>query len=87
MAEASRLPVKTCSIGFDVGELDESEYASRIAKRFLTGHHAKTVAADDFGLIDTLAFHFDEPFADASALPTYHVSEMGARACDRRAVG
>ena len=76
MAEASRLPVKTCSIGFDVGELDESEYASRIAKRFLTGHHAKTVAADDFGLIDTLAFHFDEPFADASALPTYRVSEM-----------
>ena len=76
MAEASRLPVKTCSIGFDVGELDESEYASRIAKRFLTEHHAKTVAADDFGLIDTLTFHFDEPFADASALPTYRVSEM-----------
>lgn len=76
MAEASRLPVKTCSIGFDAGELDESEYASRIAKRFLTEHHAKTVAADDFGLIDTLAFHFDEPFADASALPTYRVSEM-----------
>lgn len=76
MAEASRLPVKTCSIGFDVGELDESEYASRIAKRFLTEHHSKTVAADDFGLIDTLAFHFDEPFADASALPTYRVSEM-----------
>jgi asparagine synthase (glutamine-hydrolysing) len=76
MAEASRLPVKTCSIGFDVGELDESEYASRIAKRFLTEHHCKTVAADDYGLIDTLAYHFDEPFADASALPTYRVSEM-----------
>jgi asparagine synthase (glutamine-hydrolysing) len=76
MAEASRLPVKTCSIGFDVGELDESQYAARIAKRFLTDHHSKTVAADDFGLVDTLAFHFDEPFADASALPTYRVSEM-----------
>jgi asparagine synthase (glutamine-hydrolysing) len=76
MAEASRLPVKTCSIGFDVKELDESAYAERIAKRFLTEHRSKIVAADDFGLIDTLAHHFDEPFADASALPTYRVCEM-----------
>lgn len=76
MAEASRVPVKTCSIGFDVGELDETEYAERIAKRFLTEHRSKTVAADDFGLIDHLAHHFDEPFADASALPTFRVCEM-----------
>ncbi len=76
MAEASRVPVKTCSIGFDVGELDETEYAERIAKRFLTEHRARTVAADDFGLIDLLSHHFDEPFADASALPTYRVCQM-----------
>lgn len=76
MAEASRVPVKTCSIGFDEGALDESEYAERIAKRFLTEHYARKVAADDFALIDTLAYHFDEPFADASALPTYRVSEL-----------
>ena len=76
MAEASRQPVKTCSIGFDVGELDESEYAETIARRFATDHRSRTVAADDFGLIDKLAHHFDEPFADASALPTYRVCEM-----------
>ena len=76
MAEASRVPVKTCSIGFDVEALDESEYATRIAKRFLTEHRSRTVASDDFGLADTLAHHFDEPFADASALPTYRVCEM-----------
>ncbi|MGL5838738.1 MAG: XrtA/PEP-CTERM system amidotransferase [Sphingorhabdus sp.] len=76
MAEASRLPVKTCSIGFDVDAVDESEYAERIAKRFLTEHYSRTVAADDYALIDKLAWHFDEPFADASALPTYRVSEM-----------
>jgi asparagine synthase (glutamine-hydrolysing) len=76
MAEASRVPVKTCSIGFDVAALDESEYADRIAKRFLTEHRSRTVAADDFGLIDLLSHHFDEPFADASALPTYRVCEM-----------
>jgi asparagine synthase (glutamine-hydrolysing) len=76
MAEASRVPVKTCSIGFDVSALDESEYAERIAKRFLTEHRSRTVAADDYGLIDLLSHHFDEPFADASALPTYRVCEM-----------
>ncbi len=76
MAEASRQPVKTCSIGFDVGELDESEYAETIARRFATDHRSRKVAAADFGLIDTLAYHFDEPFADGSALPTYRVCEM-----------
>lgn len=76
MAEASRQPVKTCSIGFDVGALDESEYAELIARRFATDHRSRKVAADDFGLIDKLAYHFDEPFADASALPTYRVCEM-----------
>ncbi|MGB5076676.1 MAG: XrtA/PEP-CTERM system amidotransferase [Sphingorhabdus sp.] len=76
MAEHSRQPIKTCSIGFDVGELDETEYADSIAKRFATDHRSRKVAADDFALIDMLAFHFDEPFADASALPTYRVCQM-----------
>lgn len=76
MAEHSRQPVKTCSIGFDVGALDESEYAELIARRFATDHRSRTVAADDFGLMDKLAYHFDEPFADASALPTYRVCEL-----------
>lgn len=76
MAEHSRKPVKTCSIGFDVGSLDESEYAELIARRFATDHRSRKVAADDFSLMDKLAFHFDEPFADASALPTYRVCEL-----------
>ncbi len=76
MAEASKQPVKTCSIGFDVGELDESEYAELIAKRFVTDHRSRRVGSEDFDLIDTLAFHFDEPFADASALPTYRVCQL-----------
>lgn len=76
MAEISRQPVKSCSIGFDVGALDESEYADVIARRFLTDHRSRKVGADDFALIDTLAHHFDEPFADASALPTYRLCQL-----------
>ncbi|MGK2911952.1 MAG: XrtA/PEP-CTERM system amidotransferase [Sphingobium sp.] len=76
MAEASDQAVKTCTIGFDVAALDETAYADRIARRFATDHRTRIVSSDDYGLIDTLAYHFDEPFADASALPTYRVCEL-----------
>jgi asparagine synthase (glutamine-hydrolysing) len=76
MAEASREAVKTCSIGFDVAALDETSYAEQVARLFGTDHHARTVGADEFGEIDTLAAMFDEPFADASALPTWRVSQL-----------
>ena len=76
MAEASKQAVKTCTIGFDVASLDETAYADRIARRFATDHRTRIVSPDDYSLIDTLAFHFDEPFADASALPTYRVCEL-----------
>jgi asparagine synthase (glutamine-hydrolysing) len=76
MAEASRSAVQTCSIGFDVPDLDETKHARLIAERFATDHRERIVSPDDFGLIDTLVHHFDEPFADASALPTYRVCEL-----------
>ena len=76
MAEASPRAVKTCSIGFDQAELDETEYADRIAQRFATDHRKRIVDANDYSLIDRIAAHFDEPFADASALPMFRVSEL-----------
>lgn len=76
MAEASRAPVKTCSIGFDVADHDETSHARAIAARFSTDHRQRIVGAEDFGLVDTLAHAFDEPFADASALATYRVCEL-----------
>ena len=76
MAEASSSPVKTCSIGFDVAALDESNYAQQIAERFHTDHRARTVSSDDYGAVEQLAGMFDEPFADASALPTWRVCQL-----------
>jgi asparagine synthase (glutamine-hydrolysing) len=76
MAEASRDPVKTCAIGFDVAALDETSWASAVAQRFATEHHARTVSPEDFALVDRLVAMFDEPFADASALPTFRVCEL-----------
>lgn len=76
MAEASSAPVKTCTIGFDVKALDETAYAGRIAAQYGTEHYQRTVGAEDFAHVDTLAAMFDEPFADASALPTWRVSQL-----------
>ncbi len=76
MAENSTSPVKTCSIGFDVAALDETGYAEQVAQRFATDHRSRRVSPDDFGAVDTLAAMFDEPFADASALPTWRVCQL-----------
>lgn len=76
MAELSPGAVQTCSIGFDEAALDETRYAEIIAKRFATEHRTRTVASDDFSAIDILAKAFDEPFADASALPTWRVCQL-----------
>ena len=76
MAEASRGAVETCTIGFDAAGHDESGEAQAIADRFATRHRVRTVSADDYGLLDTLTHAFDEPFADASAIGTYRVSEL-----------
>lgn len=76
MAEASSSAVETCSIGFDQASLDETAYADKIAKRFATRHRKRMVGSQDFSAIDTLATAFDEPFADASALPTLRVCQL-----------
>lgn len=76
MARHSVGPVKTCSIGFDVKALDETGYAQRVAERYGTDHATRIVSPDDFEAIDALATMFDEPFADASALPTWRVCQL-----------
>lgn len=76
MAEASASPVQTCSIGFDVAAYDETSYARQVAAKFGADHQERIVATDDFSAIDQLAAMFDEPFADASALPTWRVCQL-----------
>lgn len=76
MSEASTAPVTSCSIGFDVASVDETQYARQVAGLFDTDHHERIVSADQFGEIDRIAAIFDEPFADASAMPTLRVCEL-----------
>jgi asparagine synthase (glutamine-hydrolysing) len=76
MAAASSQPVKTFSIGFDEPQYDELEHARAVARHFGTDHHEFVVRPDGLGILDRLIEHFDEPFADSSAIPTWYVSEI-----------
>ncbi len=76
MAAAQSQPVKTFSIGFDEEAFNELEYARIAARRFGTDHHEEIVRPDAVELLPRLAWEFDEPFGDSSAIPTYYVSRM-----------
>lgn len=68
--------VKTFSIGFEEAEFDELPYARQVAERYGTDHCELIVRPNATEVIPKLVWHYNEPFADASAIPTYYVSQM-----------
>ena len=72
-------PLKTFSIGFDEAGFDELPDARRVAQHLGTEHHEMVVRPDAANLLETLVHHFDEPFGDSSAIPTFLVSQLAAR--------
>lgn len=76
MARHMNHPVKTFSIGFLEDSYNELKYARQAAKKFNTDHHEFFVTPEICNVVDELAWHFDEPFADSSAIPTYVVSKL-----------
>lgn len=79
MAGNSPAPVKTCSIGFVDKKHDETAYARDIAKLYGTDHNEYTISENLADTIEVLPRYFDEPFADSSAVPTFHVSRLARR--------
>ncbi len=83
VATMARLPARgsaqrpiTNSIGFTAKAYDELPYARAVAERFGAEHHEFVVEPDAVEIVNRLAWHFDEPFADASAIPCWYLSEM-----------
>ncbi len=76
MSQIMDQPVKTFSIGFNEDSFDELKYARIAAGHFKTDHHEFILTSDFVDIVDDLVWHFDEPFADSSALPTYMVSKL-----------
>ena len=79
MAGMTDQPVRTAAIGFAEKRFNELEYARVVARRYHTDHSEFVVEADALGILDRLVWHFDEPFADSSAIPTWYVSQMARR--------
>ncbi len=67
--------IKTFSVRFSQDSHDESSYAREVANHLGTEHHEIEVGPDIVGSLEKWAWHFDEPFGDASALPTYWMAE------------
>lgn len=76
MRQLSGGPVRTFSIGFPVKEYDETRYARIAAAHCGTDHEEFLVEPDAVEVLPKLVWHYDEPFADSSAIPTWYVSEL-----------
>jgi asparagine synthase (glutamine-hydrolysing) len=79
MARLMSRPVLTNSIGFDERDFSELPIAGEIARHLGTDHREFVVTAKAADVIERIAWHFDEPLADSSAVPTWYVCEMARR--------
>lgn len=78
-AEAAAAPLETFSVGFADARYDERPHARFVAQRFGTRHHEFVLEPQSVGLLERIAWHADEPFADQATLPTWFLSEMTRR--------
>jgi asparagine synthase (glutamine-hydrolysing) len=80
MARQSSGRVKTFTIGFSSERLDERTHAREVAQLFDTDHHELVVEPNVIDVLPRLAWHYSEPFADQSAIPSFYLSELTRRA-------
>ena len=80
LGEVSGKPARTYSIGFEAEGYDEMEYARIAARHFSTDHHEYYVTPDDIvAAIPQIAAVFDQPFGNASAMPTFYCARMAKK--------
>ncbi|MBI4627384.1 MAG: asparagine synthetase B, partial [Candidatus Rokubacteria bacterium] len=79
MVESLGPGIVTCSVGFAEEGYSELPYASMVAQHLGSLHQESVVEAPGPEMIERLCWHFDEPFADSSAVPTWAVSGLARR--------
>ena len=78
MARLGSGPVKTFSIGFDVGSFDETDSARAVADLYGAEHNQAIVDAGALDQMPRLALHYGEPYADSSALATFALAKLAS---------
>ena len=78
MARHMTSPVKTFTIGFHEDAFNEIPDARLVAHHIGAEHHELIVTPDAVGMLQELAWYFDEPFGDSSSIPTFLVSRLAA---------
>jgi asparagine synthase (glutamine-hydrolysing) len=68
-------PLHTFSIGFNEADFDETHYARQVAGWVRTEHNEFKVTPDAVSVLDQLVWHYDEPFGDSSAIPTWYLCQ------------
>lgn len=76
MSELMNESVNTFSIGFENEAYNELPYARIVAQRFRTNHREFTVRPEALSVLPQIVWHFDEPFGDSSAVPTFYVAKI-----------
>ncbi|MDA1015035.1 MAG: asparagine synthase (glutamine-hydrolyzing), partial [Planctomycetota bacterium] len=77
--QLSDQPAHSFSIGFPIKAFDERVFAREAAAHLGTQHHEDVVEPSAVDILPKLTWHYDEPFADSSAIPTMYLSDMTRR--------
>ena len=80
MSKNSDFPIETFTIGFEEKKYNESKLAKKVSEKFCTNHNLGFVNPQSLQFfINKICTHFDEPFGDNSAIPTFQVSEYASK--------
>ncbi|MBF0447527.1 MAG: amidotransferase 1, exosortase A system-associated [Magnetococcales bacterium] len=80
MTQTSVDPINAFTVSFDEQHFDETPYARQLAERYGLNHEIEQADPTSlYHLLDKVAYHHDEPFADNSALPTWLVCQMASK--------
>jgi asparagine synthase (glutamine-hydrolysing) len=78
-SELTTSRLETFGIGFEQGRYDETSHQRFVAQRFGANHHEIVLKPESIGIIEDLAWHLDEPFADSAALPLWFLAKHARR--------
>jgi asparagine synthase (glutamine-hydrolysing) len=78
-SELTRSPLETFGIGFEEARYDERPHQRYVAQRFGARHHELVLKPESIDVVEELAWHLDEPFADSAALPTWFLAQHARR--------